>query len=250
MKSDREHVGRVIDRRLAMAAAMANAPVDGYQQFFDGAGAYAPMSDQKRLWRDLILVRTRDRPRDAIQMINELAKRSIAAGLDRISESSFQTTVPPFSKSMAEQLGEEVRPEFPEFLEHFRSLAEATFTEGGFKMTAEGARDHFKRMLPRHGATLNGVRLDQNAPDSPFAIWRFFFQVGVLNARVSDSTKVDGYNHIDADNDPYLVSRSRWNDLQSMLWEINASYRDYLIEIQKEKATHTGLPVRTRSKRR
>lgn len=57
MKSDREHVGRIVDRRLSLAAAAAKAPVDGWQQFFDGADARPPTSSDRRLWRDLIIVR-------------------------------------------------------------------------------------------------------------------------------------------------------------------------------------------------
>lgn len=249
MKSDRDHVGRVIDRRLALAASAVRSPVDPYQRFFDGPVARAPMSDEKRLWRDLILVRTRNRPRDAIQMINELAKRAMDRGLDRIDETTFQFTVPPFSKSMTEQLAEEVRPEFPEFLEHFKSLAGVEFSEGAFTLTADGALKHFQRMLSRHGATISGVRLDQNAPDSAFSVWRFFYQAGVLNARISDSSMPGGFNHKNADDDPYLVTRSRWNELQGMLWEINTSYRDYMIELQKERALNTGLPVKRNNRK-
>lgn len=250
MKSDRDHVGRVIDRRLALAASAVRSPVDPYQQFFDGPDARAPMSNEKRLWRDLILVRTRGRPRDAIQMVNELAKRAMERGADRIDEATFQLTVPPFSKSVTEQLAEEVRPEFPEFLEHFKSLAGVDFSEGAFTLTAEGVLSHFKRMLSRHGATINGVRLDQDAPESAFSVWRFFYQAGVLNARVSDSSMPSGFNHKNADDDPHLVTRARWNELQAMLWEVNTSYRDYMIEIQKEKTRYTGRPAKPQAGRK
>jgi len=246
MRTSREHVGRVIDRRLSLAASEARAPVDGWQHFFDGASARAPMSASHRLWRDLILVRTRERPRDAIQLVNRLARRAIDQREMRISESDFRAVIPPFSREMAEQLAEELRPEFPEFLEHLRSLADANFSEGSFTLSAEGTRDHFIRMLSRHGATLSGSRLNQAAPDSPFHVWRFFFEYGVLNARVSDISSSDGFNHLSPQDDPYLVSRTRWNDIQGMLWEVNPSYRDFLIEVQNENSRRIGLPQKPR----
>jgi hypothetical protein len=250
MRNSREHVGHVIDRRLSLAAAQAKAPVDGWQYFFEGASARAPMSNDNRLWRDLILVRTRERPRDAIQLVNQLARRAIDQGKTRIDEQIFQSVIPQFSRAMSQQLAEELRPEFPEFLEHLRSLADANFSGGSFTMTAEEAKDHFTRMLSRHGATISGVRLNQTAPDSPFQIWRLFYEYGVLNARISDMTKKGGFNHLSPQDDPYIVLRARWNEMQGMLWEVNPSYRDFLIEVQAEKEKRSGLPSKPKRKPR
>lgn len=249
MHTDREHVGRIVDRRLSLAAARAAAPVDGYQQFFDGAGARPPTSHAMRLWRDLILVRTRERPRDAIQLVNELARTSINSNLERITEEVFQKIMPPFSKGIAEQFAEEVRPEFPEALEYLRSFAEANYSQGGFTMTAEETRDHFSRMLSRFGGTLYGSTLSQTSKDSVLAIWRFFYQTGVLNARGSDALQPHGYFHLDPADDPYLVTKARWNEVQSFLWEINAVYRDFLIDRKKALSSRTGLATKPHRRR-
>lgn len=250
MHGDEQHVGKIIDRRLALAAASARAPVDGFQHFFDGSDARAPMSKERKLWRDLILVRTRSRPRDAIQLINELATEAIRRGEERITEDVFRHAMPPFSRTVSEQLAEEVRPEFPQALEYLKSLADIEYSQGGFTMTAEETRTHFRRMLSRFGATLHGVSLSQERPESIFAIWRLFYQVGVLNARVSDTSKPQGYSHLDPNLDPFLVSRSRWNEIQGILWEVNTAYRDYLIEIQKELGLRSGLAQKPKGKRR
>lgn len=242
MHTHQEHVGRIVDRRLSLAAAAANAPVEGYQHFFDGAGARAPTSGETRLWRDLILVRTRARPRDAIQLTNELARSSIQAGKARIDESVFQKIMPDFSRAIASQFADEARPEFPGVMEYLSSLADVEYDEGGFTMTAEGALKHFSRMLSRHPGTLYGRTLSQNDKESAFAVWSFFYQAGVLNARVSDTSRREGYKHLDPSQDPTLVIPSRWNEIQSMLWEVNTVYRDFLINLQKERALRSGLP--------
>lgn len=250
MDGDREHVGKIVDRRLALAAVAAQAKVDGYQKFFDGSDARAPMSEERRFWRDLILVRTRERPRDAIQLINELAKKSMRENKEKITEDVFQSVVPPFSKSVSEQFGEEVRQEFPQAIEYLRSLANATFSQGGFTMTAEEAREHFKKTLSRYPAIMSGVSLSQESPESVFTIWRFFYQSGVLNARVSDFSMPAGFKHLDPNSDPHLVARTRWNDLQAILWEVNTVYRDYLIEVQRDLNLRTGLPQKSKRRRR
>jgi hypothetical protein len=249
MHTDREHVGKIVDRRLALAAADVSSPVDGFQQFFDGAGARPPTSRSTRTWRDLILVRTRDRPRDAIQLVNELARLSIREGNERVTESVFQSVMPDFSKSIAKQFSEEVRLEFPEALEYLSSLAEVNYTAGSFTMSAEDVRLHFERMLTRFGGTLDGVPLTQNA-DGPLRVWRFLYQAGVLNARVSDGSQRQGFSHLNPMKDPFLVTRARWNELQALLWEVNAVYRDFLIARQQELSLRSGLPVKPKRRRR
>ena len=250
MYSDREHVGKIVDRRLALAAVKAESKMEPYQKFFEGPDASPPMSQDRRTWRDLILVRTRERPRDAIQLVNELAVKSLHDKNEKINETVFQAIMPPFSKKISEQFAEENRLEFPQAQEFLRSLANVEYSEGGFTMTAEEVRKYFRKALSRYGATIGGVTQSQESPDSVFIIWRFFYQAGVLNARISDNSMPAGYRHLDPDADPFLVSRTRWNDLQAILWEINAVYRDYLIELQKEASFHTGLARKKNRRKR
>lgn len=182
--------------------------------------------------------------------MNELASCSIRSGETRITEDVFRRVLPPFSKTIAESFGEEVRPEFPEAFDYLRSLSEADFTEGSFTMKAEGVKGHFGRLLPRYGATIHGRRLNQTSPESPFEIWSIFYQAGVLNARVSDTSMKSSFRHLDPLADPFLVTRSRWNDLQSMLWEVNPVYRDFLIGLQDDLSKREGLAKKPKSKHR
>lgn len=124
LSSDEEHIRRIISRRLSFAAAACHYKYnDFYEFFFEGKVARAPNSEDYRSWEDLILVRSRLRPRDAIQLINSLADKAISLGTPKITEDHFRAVMPSFSESRATLFGQEVERECPTALEIVRSFA-------------------------------------------------------------------------------------------------------------------------------
>jgi len=81
---------------------------------------------------------------------------------------------------------------------------------------------------------------------SIFQLWKYLYEIGFLNARVSDTREKEDYRHIIADDEPDLVSKTRWNDMQSMLWEIHPAYRSFLITEQKNSSFSFGMPKKKR----
>lgn len=63
-----------------------------------------------------------------------------------------------------------------------------------------------------------------------------------MNARVSDKREKEEYRHITVDDEPDLVSKARWNDMQSMLWEIHPAYRSFLMIEQRNNSFSFGIP--------
>lgn len=244
LKSDKEHVGKIIDRRLGLASARLNSGQDIYAPFFYGADARAPFSDDRRTWRDLIVVRSRSRPRDAIQLVNALARRADLDKVSLVQEDTFRSVMPIHSERIAKDFAKEVALECPVALEILRTFAGLNFDSGAFTMSAKQALQHFSGLPTRFGITLYGIVLRPQQEADILELWRFFYLTGVINARASDSSEKDGYKHLDPDKDPTLVSKSRWNDVQKHLWEINTVYRDYLITVDQEQVNTTGLPFK------
>ncbi|WP_207460107.1 hypothetical protein [Azospirillum sp. SYSU D00513] len=261
MKSSKDHVEKIVERRLALAAANlgsdgnAGAPfLDGrgqehYSPFFEGVGARAPHSEDFRSWRDLILVRSRQRPRDAIQLVNLLAKRAESKKKGRIDEEVFQAVMPGFSETIANLFGQEVVLECPAAVEILKTFADVEYKNGGFTMSSEEVLDHFRKIISKFSVILYGCSLNQQKDSDIFEIWRFFYISGVLNARVSDIREKNGYRHLDPEQDQTLVSKVRWNDLQATLWEVNTVYRDFLINVEKANSTRIGLAVKRSTRR-
>lgn len=250
LASDEGQIRKIVERRLELARDQLGLSGDLYRPFFEGEFAKAPMSDKPRSWADLILVRSRERPRDAIQLVHRLADTAITNKLLKVTEAIFHRVMPEFSAHRVELFHQEVEMECSPAREIVDSFASTTFEDGNFIMKAEEAKSHFSSVMGRFAITLFGRTLRQNAEDDVFSLWRFLYNANVVNARISDRTQKDGYRHERPQNDPMLVSKARWNDLQGMLWEINTSFRDHLITKRAQHEARTGLPVRPPKRRK
>src|SRR5262249_51817478 len=125
-----------------------------------------------------------------------------------------------------------------------RTLATVDYDQGAFTMSAERTHDHFRSLFSRFSINLYGEQMDPSLDSNVLSVWRFFYLCGVLNARVSDTTKNQGYRHLNPADDPMLVSKPRWNDVQGALWEVNTVYRDFLISLQEDADRRTGIAAK------
>ncbi|MGH2359017.1 MAG: P-loop ATPase, Sll1717 family, partial [bacterium] len=246
----REHIRAVLERRFRVAAEAAGLHAsDPYVPFFEGIGAHMPSSTEFSSWADLIVVRSRERPRDAIQLVNALARSARTRRIDRIDERDFESQIREFSSQRVLLLAQEVESECPEITELVRLLALLEFDQGSFKISFERLRQALIAFPTQLGITLFGRSLRPDNDDDALALLSFFYELGVLNARISDSREKDGFRHVWPSADPKLVTRARWNELQAVVWEVHPAYRDHLIQVQKDKAAQTGLPPRKRRER-
>ncbi len=243
----REHIRAVLERRLAVAAQVVGLQSDNpYTLFFEGAGTHMPSSQEFSSWSDLIVIRSRERPRDAIQLVNALARSARNRGANRITGQDFETQIREFSFQRIQFLAQEAELECPQVTDVVRSLASLEFDQGAFKITFEALRRALRRMPTERGINLFGRSLQPDNDDDALALLNFLFEMGVLNARVSDAREKDGFRHVSPSIDPRLVSRARWNELQAVVWEVNPAYRDHLSQVQRDQAAQTGLPPRRR----
>lgn len=242
--SDR-HVQNIVDVRLRGAAALCHPNEGEYATFFEGEDAKAPQSPDSRSWRDLILVRSRQRPRDAIQLVAALADYALhKRNIKKIDQETFQAVMPRFSEERANLFAQEVADEFPAAMNVLMSFADVDYSEGGFRLSADETRNHLKKLSSQFPLTVYGYIVRPERDDDVFDVWRFLYISNILNARISDDREKDGFRHLKASDDPMLVSKGRWNEMQGYLWEINPAFRDFLISRQADRRARTGLPTR------
>lgn len=242
----RDHIRSILNRRLRLAAARVSERLDedAYPLFFDGVVVRMPSSEERSSWSDTVISRCRDRPRDAVQLVNALAKHAKGRRVAKVYEKDLHEVMPRFSEERVNFLSQEVEFECPQIRDVVRSLARFEYDFDSFKMTTEVLRRQFKLMPSEFGLTVYGQRLQPGSDNDALVLLGLLYDNGVVNARVSDNRQKDGYRHVLPEEDPTLVSKARWNDLQAVVWEINAVYRDYMLKVQREYAAKTGLPPR------
>jgi hypothetical protein len=248
----REHIKKIIERRLRLAANKAGTKDvwDYYSCFFQGADARMPSSEKTSSWADILLSRTRDRPRDAIQLLNALAKHAKARKDNLIIEHDLHAVMPIFSEERVNFASQELEAECREVREIIRSVARMRFDSGSFRMTNESLRAQFKKVPSQFSLRISGHQLRPDNDQDSLTLLGFLYEVGIITARVSDSTKKGSYRFVNPDDDPTLVSKARWNDLQSVIWEVNPVFRDYMIKVEREHRTQIGLPTQRPPRKR
>lgn len=245
----RPHISRIVEKRISLAAAEADLAQQGWTAFFDPSDPKIPMSNERSNWSDLIVIRSRERPRDAIQLVNTLAQAAKRGGSEKISDELFAKEMVEFSRQRVSLLAQESEFECPQLEAVLRTFSDIDYDHGSFKATSENVRRHLKSRAAGAGLQLFGKAVKPGDEDDVFILWKYLFDIGFLNARIADNREKDGYRHVFPSEDPGLVSRARWNDMQAVVWEIGAAYRDFLIDLQKQHSAQTGLPPARRKKR-
>lgn len=242
----------IIRKRLIEAGKESGEKSTGspYDPFFETTHVRIPTAEQAyRYWDDFVVGRSRKKPRDAIQLIYKLCDQAESSDRDKITSSDVGAVMPVYSEERVDDLKRECDLECPQIKDIIRAFHDADFDGGAFTLMPQSAADFINSLPSRFGITLFGRSITHNDRDDIFRLWRYLHEVGFLNARVSDSRGRMGYRHVDVEQDPDLISPSRWNDMQAILWEVNPAYRDYLIKIQSEKEFNFGRPKKPKGRR-
>jgi hypothetical protein len=220
-----------------------------YELFFDTHSVRIPTAHEEfRSWDDFIVKRSRERPRDSIQLVYKLSDYAYRKNFDKINSDHVAHVMPVYSEERVDDLKRECDLECPQLKEIIRSFSEIKFDEGSFTLHPQTTAKFLSTLTTRFSITLLGKLLKADDSSNIFDLWRFLHEIGFLNARISDNRETQGFRHITSEDDPELVTKARWNDMQSLTWEIHPAYRDYLIKINNEKQFSFGLPKKIKKK--
>lgn len=251
LNPDLDHVQKIFERRLVLAAERLGlqAKRPPYDLFFEGERPRMPTSTKRSSWPDIVRTRSRERPRDAIQLVNMLAKKAIAPPTSLITENTLALVMPTYSEERAKLLAQEFEKECPSLLQIIRTFARVEYDKGSFLATSELMRKHLLSLPSSFSINLEGEVLNPDSELHVFHLWSFLFSIGFVFPRVSDKRESDNYRFITANEEPDFVNERRWNDMQKALWEVHPVYRDYLIAAQKDEAAQFGLPTKRKPPR-
>lgn len=247
-------VRKIVEKRLQLSCVKCKNQEykDPYVPFFESKRLIIPTTEGEfRYWSDFIVKSSRERPRDSIQLVSMLAKDAKSRKQDKITTDNAAAILEIYSEQRVDDLKREVDEECPQIKEIIRSFAGLQYDYGSFTLKPLTAYEHLSKLPTNFSLKLFGITHSPGKREDIFSLWRFLHEIGFLNARKSDQRMKDGYKHIRPEEDPDLVSVSRWNDMQKIAWEVHPAYRSFLIKIHRENSFSIGLPApKVKKKRR
>ncbi|THG81137.1 hypothetical protein E5198_13040 [Pseudomonas sp. A-1] len=246
-----DHVQSIIEKRLILAACKAGSHTDrpDYSLFFKGSRPRMPNSETLSSWPDIIKSRSRERPRDAVQLVGKMASLALQGEPKKIDENILSTVMPEYSKERAGLVAGEYADECPKLLEVIRMFHKLDCKHGAFLADAETVKTHLTNMLGGFSVEINGIAIRPDRDDDVFKLWNLLFEAGFFYPRVSDRNQPDGYRFVYPHEEPGLVDKQRWNDIQKSLWEIHPVFRDYLIAEQRKYKSQFGLATKRKTRK-
>src|SRR5262249_20730606 len=149
-----------------------------------------------------------------VQLVSGLADSALVQKRDVIRSEDAEKMMPMYSEERVDDLKRETDTECPQIKEIIRSFSDAEYDIGSFTFSPEAAREFISNIPGRFSVKLFGRALKQDRADDGFQLWRYLHEIGFMNARITDKREKRGFRHITPQQEPDLVSPSRWNDMQ------------------------------------
>ena len=228
---------KILNRRLEYCKSFLDTKIeDNYAPFFENSACKMPSSDEKRLWEDYLVISSRERPRDTVQLVQHLVSHALRNGRNRINDVDVEETALLYSSERVDDLVNESADLCPQLEIVIRS-----FTSVDFQASAEDVKTLLLGIPGKGRIVISGKALSAGNMDDMFKLWKILYDIEFLTPRAKDVTQPKGFTHIRPSTDSTLVSSARWNDMQKYIWEIHPCYRSYLIDIRNQNRKMIGF---------
>jgi hypothetical protein len=237
-----DHISEILKRRLTLVKNIID-PNDGSDPinfFFENINVTLPTTqDERRLWIDFLVKSSRSRPRDGIQFLSIIARKSRESGHTKITEDIVDVATIQYSKERSEDLSREFSLECLNVDEIIHS-----FSKIQFKLTTEELRDHLLTIPSICNISIRGKTIHpENEEDDLFCLWSFIHEIGLINPCIPDSRQPREFRHLRYDEDSLFIRKSNWNEMQKVYWEIHPAYRFYLIKLREDNNARSGVSI-------
>lgn len=236
----------IIRRRLERAARDSGAMAgDPYPLFFAGTHVTLPTSIERRTWDSFLVKSSRERPRDAIQLIKNMIDRAKINHHQILGGAEAEEAMQTYSKERVDDLNNEFAPDCAAIRQVI-----GTFTDVEFESTFEKLREHINSVPSTCSVNLRGKVLQPQNDDDAILLLSLLHEAGFVNPRVVDNREPRGFRHILFQDDPNFVKMSNWNNMQNATWEIHPAFRTYLLAAKKDIMARAFAPAPTSDRSR
>ncbi len=162
------HMAEIIKKRILKAASTIR-PFANYEEafsvFFENVDVRLPTSTERRSWISFLLKNSRERPRDAIQLIGSIIDRAIARNSEKIDDIDVELVMTGYSKDKANDLSVEMGEICSNFLELIRS-----FKDHRFDWECEELIAFLSKVPSKFGIYIYGVTMHPNSKEDAIKI--------------------------------------------------------------------------------
>ena len=243
LKADDTLMRNIIRKRLDKAAADAGVSGrDPYPLFFAGVSMTLPMSDEKRTWDDFIVKSSRERPRDALQLIKSMIDSADKHSVQVIGSDEARDAMVPYSSERVD----DIENEFALDCQTIRQVINS-FSDISFEVDFETLRKHLRVIPSAFSISVRGNSLKAQDDDDALVLLSLLHETGFINPRVADARQPKDFRHSLFQEDPHFAKRANWNGLQSSRWEVHPAFRTYLIgakrnELARAMSVQNAIP--------
>lgn len=231
LRTDDGHIQKVVERRLQRAASECFLkPATPYEPFFEGREVLLPGSSENRLWPDFIVKSSRERPRDALQLIKSMIEAAQAVPNAKIGSANANSAMPSYSNERVDDVVAEYSLDCPSIrvvLDSFAFLS--------FRLQFEDLRTHLLTVPSKATIAIRGISLRPGNDADFVRLLALLHEVGFVNARLPDSAAPRKFRHINYSDESAFVREGNWNNLQAAEWEVHPAFRSHLLALKDAK---------------
>ena len=236
LKLSEDELSEIIERRLDFAAKqLSDNSTYYYEKTFFNNNSFLtlPNDDEEvRHIKEFISRRSRQRPRNAMQMIGNWFEYCIDNELNYIDSNVVSNCMNKYAKNCVDDLVVEVEGECPQIRTIIDFFAKNPSKEdkGAYTYSSNEMLELVKK-CHGYGVRLFSKTLHLQQRDGACRFIDYLFAIGFITAKVADATKPKGYRHIGSQENPQLLNNGSWIEIGKYSWQINPAFYDYLFPL-------------------
>jgi len=237
LQSDDSHIEQVVYRRLYAASrdcgAQKNRP---YENFFSGDSVLLPGSAETRTWSSFIVKSSRERPRDALQLVKSMIEAADEERHSLIGSKDSEKAMRSYSKERVD----DVVAEYSLDCKAIRAVIDS-FSHVAFEMGFEEIRDHLLKVPSSTSINIRGYVIKPQEDDGFIRILGLLHEAGFVNPRMPDAAAPRKFRHLNYSDEAAFIREDNWNTLQAARWEVHPAFRSYLLSLKeaRDRRKHT-----------
>lgn len=223
-----EELGEVFFKRIELANKEA---IGSYKRdlstFFERRTLKLPGNTESiRSWDFWIRKQSRNRPRDMVQLVQQLIEKAEDHGNGVIKAEDAYQIMLDYARERITNIEREYREICPQIKAIIRELSTEKMYDFSELVKILKAVPSSRRVV------IDSTALTPDTNDAAIKILHVLHMCNFINARVEAENQESDYDHILFSQRPDLVSADNWNELQKYRWEIHPVFHPYIHEMK------------------